>query len=47
MQTLWEFSWWWCLLPLFFLAFLAIGCAALMGRHGGCRCTPGGGRQEG
>jgi hypothetical protein len=49
MQTLWEMSWLWCLVPFVFLAFLAVGCVAFMGRHGGCGCAPGntGRRHEG
>jgi hypothetical protein len=49
MQTLWDLSWWWCLVPLLFMALLAMGCVAFMGRHGGCRCAPGSacGRKEG
>ena len=36
MDTFWNFSWWWCLIPFAFMAAMMIGGFFLMTRRGGC-----------
>ena len=39
MEAFWGFSWWWCLIPLAFIALMMIGCFFFMERRGGCDCA--------
>jgi hypothetical protein len=40
METLWGFSWWWCLVPMAFMALIMVGCFffLLTAGRGGCAC---------
>lgn len=43
METLWGFSWGWCLVPLLFMVLMMVGCAFMfVARRGGCACMAAG-----
>ena len=50
METLWGFSWWWCLVPMVLMGLIMAGCFFFffMTGRGGCPChaAMGGGKHE-
>jgi hypothetical protein len=43
METLWGFSWWWCLVPFLFMVLAMVGCFFMFAaRRGGCACMAAG-----
>lgn len=49
MPAFWDFSWWWCAIPMLFMGVAMGAFFFLMSRRGGCGCMgsgSGGGRER-